>query len=66
VQKYQALSPADQRKFDGWLDANLILGSILAVGILAMALAGYTSAGPGTVIATAKIEATTIAGPLPF
>jgi hypothetical protein len=59
VRKYQTPSPEDQRKFDSWLDANLIVGSILAIGILAMAVAGYNSEGPGTEIsAAAKIEAT--------
>ena len=33
------------REFDGWLKANAVLGSILAFGILAMALAGLYSAG---------------------
>jgi hypothetical protein len=33
------------RDFDGWLKANAVLGSILATGILAMALAGLYSAG---------------------
>jgi hypothetical protein len=60
VRKYHTPSPEDQRKFDSWLDANLIVGSILAIGILAMAWAGYHSEGPGTEIsAAAKIEATT-------
>jgi hypothetical protein len=33
------------REFDGWLNANAILGSILAMGMLAMALAGLNSSG---------------------
>jgi hypothetical protein len=39
VQKNQTLPPADQRKFVTWLDAAFILGSILAIGMLAMAVA---------------------------
>jgi hypothetical protein len=31
--------------FDRWLNANAILGSLLAIGMLAMALAGLNSAG---------------------
>jgi hypothetical protein len=31
--------------FDRWLKANAVLGSILAIGMLAMALAGLNSAG---------------------
>ena len=38
--------PSHQREFDGWLKANAALASILAVGILAMALARLYSAGP--------------------
>ena len=35
----------NEREFDGWLKANAVLGSILAIGMLAMALAGLNSAG---------------------
>jgi hypothetical protein len=34
------------RDFDGWVKANTLLGSILAIGMVAMALAGLNSAGP--------------------
>ena len=34
------------REGDRWLKANAILGSILAIAMLAMALAGLYSAGP--------------------
>jgi hypothetical protein len=37
---YQKMSPNEQREFNRWLKANTILGSILAIGMLAMALAG--------------------------
>jgi hypothetical protein len=37
--------PRNSREFDGWLEANAVLGSILAIGILAMAFAGLRSAG---------------------
>jgi hypothetical protein len=33
------------REFDGWCKANAILGSILAIGMLAIALAGLYSTG---------------------
>ena len=33
------------REFDGWLKANAVLGSMLAIGILVMALGGLNSAG---------------------
>jgi hypothetical protein len=32
------------REFDQWLKANAAIGSILAIGLLAMALAGHYSA----------------------
>ena len=38
-------SPKEQREFNRWLTSNTILGSILAIGMLAMALAGSNSAG---------------------
>jgi hypothetical protein len=31
--------------FDRWLKANAVLGSLLAIGMLAMALAGLNSVG---------------------
>jgi hypothetical protein len=38
-------SPKEQREFNRWLTSNTILGSILAIGMMAMALAGSNSAG---------------------
>ena len=37
--------PRNSRDFDGWLKANALLGSILAIGILGMALAALYSVG---------------------
>jgi hypothetical protein len=34
----------DPHKFDRWLKANTVLGSLLAIGMLAMALAGLNLA----------------------
>jgi hypothetical protein len=34
------------RQFDGWLRANAVLGLVLAIGMLAMALAGLYSEAP--------------------
>ena len=34
------------REFDRWVKANTLFGSILAIGMVAMALAGLHSAGP--------------------
>jgi hypothetical protein len=45
------------REFDRWLEANAVLGSIVAVGILAMALAGHSSGRPDT---TAELPPVTV------
>ena len=37
------MSPEDRRKFDGWLKANVVVGFILFLGMLAMALATTTT-----------------------
>ena len=39
-------SPQDWREFDRWIKANAIIGSLLAVGLFAMAVAGAPPAGP--------------------
>jgi hypothetical protein len=39
------MTPKDLREFNKWLQANTILGSILAIGMLAMAFAGSNSLG---------------------
>ena len=55
-------SPQDWREFDRWIKANAIIGSLVAAGLFAMAVAGAPSAGPGeTAVAgnTTSIEMTT-------
>jgi hypothetical protein len=37
--------PRNPREFDRWIKANAVIGSIFAIGILAMAAAGLNSAG---------------------
>ena len=37
---------SNPRQFDGWLRANAVLGLVLAIGMLAMALAGLYSEAP--------------------
>ena len=41
--------PTNAPEFDGWLKANAVVGSIVAIGIVAMALAGLYSAGQSDV-----------------
>ena len=36
--------PTNPHEFDSWLKANAVLGSLLAIGVLAMALAGLNPA----------------------
>jgi hypothetical protein len=43
--RFIPLSREDQREFDRWLKANAILGLIIAVGLIAMAVAGSNSVG---------------------
>ena len=53
---------SNPRQFDGWLRANAVLGLVLAIGMLAMALAGLYSAGPVDV-ADATTELSSITAP---
>jgi hypothetical protein len=39
------MPPEDQRECDRWLKADAIVGLIIALGMLAMALAGWDSVG---------------------
>jgi len=55
------LSPEDQREFDQWLKANAIVALIIAVGMLAMALAGSNSAGRPDSAVTDSPESSDIA-----
>jgi hypothetical protein len=50
---YKTMSPEDQRTYNRWLKGNAIAGSILAVGLIAMALAGSNSA-PSPSVANIK------------
>lgn len=46
-------SPEDWREFDRWIRANAVIGSLLAAGLLVMAVAGAPSAGSGDAAAAA-------------
>ena len=43
---YKTMSPEDQRKYNRWLMGNAVIGSILAMGLVAMAIAGFNSPSP--------------------
>jgi hypothetical protein len=42
--EHHRMSPEDRRKFDGWLKANVVVGFILFLGMLAMAFSTTTTA----------------------
>ena len=50
---YKTMSPEDQRIYIRWLAGNAIIGSILATGLVAMAVAGFNST-PSPTVATSK------------
>jgi hypothetical protein len=45
------------REFDRWLKANAVLGSMLAIGMLAMALAGHSSGPLDTTTELSRVTA---------
>ena len=64
MREYQRLSPEDKRAIDRWLEANAFLGSILAVGILAMALAGSGSVSRTDAAIAASSRSSNVAAPI--
>jgi hypothetical protein len=62
---YKRMSPQHHRAFNRWLKANAILGSIFAAGIIAMAVAGSTSAGLGDAAVASSTRASGGAMPEP-
>ena len=63
--QYKAASPDDRRSFDRWLTANAFIGSILAAGLIAMAVAGSKSRAPhGVEVAGIEKSATDFIGPV--
>ena len=51
-------SPQDRREFDRWIKANAIIGSLLAAGLFAMAVAGAPSLGSGDTAAAGNSSGT--------
>jgi hypothetical protein len=49
--QYRTMSPEDQATFRRWLRLNAVVGSILAAGLVGMALVGSNAERPGTEIA---------------
>jgi hypothetical protein len=49
--QYKKMSPQEQDAFSRWLRLNAVLGSMIAMGLVAMALAGSIDSRPGDEIA---------------
>jgi hypothetical protein len=43
AEQYRTLSPTDQATFNRWLRCNAVVGSLIAISLTAMAIAGYRS-----------------------
>jgi hypothetical protein len=52
ISRFYKMSAEDQRVYNRWLVGNAIVGSILAMGLVAMAIAGFNSAPSPTVAAS--------------
>jgi len=56
-ENYLQMSSREKEAFNAWLNTNVLLSSIVAVGLLAFAIMGSTGFG-GTQLAKAKHETT--------
>jgi hypothetical protein len=54
-EQYRTQSPDDQATFNRWVGANVVIGSIIAIGLIAMAVAGSRS-GPPQEVELARVE----------
>jgi hypothetical protein len=54
-------SAEDGREFERWIRANFVIGSLLAAGLFAMAVAGAPSAGPGDAFAAPGAKGSEVA-----
>lgn len=57
----QNWSPQDRSEFDRWIKANAVIGSLLAAGLLAMAIAGMPSTGPGDAASAGNSQGSEVA-----
>jgi hypothetical protein len=55
LEQYRTQFPDDQATFNRWLRANVVIGSIIAIGVIAMAVAGSRS-GPPQEVELARVE----------
>jgi hypothetical protein len=54
IGQYRNMSAQDQRTFERWLSANLVIGSAIAAGLLFMAFGGPDLVTPGSAVADGK------------
>jgi hypothetical protein len=54
IGQYRNMSAQDQRTFDRWLSANLVIGSVIAAGLLFRAFGGPDLVTPGAAVADGK------------
>jgi hypothetical protein len=55
MNRYRQMSPADQAAIDRWIRANVVIGSIIAGGLLLMALASSNAnLGPDRAVASSS------------
>ena len=54
--EHQGMSPEDRRKFEGWLKANVVVGFILFLGMLAMALSMTTNTPTSSSVAASMTK----------
>jgi hypothetical protein len=55
LEQYKTQFPDDQATFKRWMRANVVLGSLIAIGLIAMAVAGSRS-GPPQEVDVAGVE----------
>jgi hypothetical protein len=63
--QFRTMSPEDQATFRHWLRLNAVVGSILAAGLVAMALVGSNADRSGTEIAASGASGKVAAYALP-
>ena len=59
--EFQNMSPEDQHTFDRWITANAVVGSIFAVGMLAMAVMGSNSVRHADTVITSSSNYSNVA-----
>jgi len=68
IAQYRNMSDADRSAVDRWLKANIVIGSLIAGGVVLMALAGSNAnLGPEKAVAEAPQSVGAVQAPLsPF